>query len=115
MKPEPFQLSDEEKELLKLAEESEQFIVLPMWKKIEIFLNAFVQEALDDIRGNRSTEDRVALHFQRVFTEREKLRDSLVAFVKGPIRDRTELLRQIEEQRKAGALIYAGTDSNTND
>lgn len=113
--PELFQLSDDEKALLKLAEESEQFIILPLWKKIDIFLNAWTQEALDDIRGNKSTDDRVALHKQRVFTERENLRDSLIAFVKSPIKDRKELLEQIEQQRKDGMIYAPRTDNSTND
>lgn len=114
--PELFQLTDDEKALLKLAEESDQFIILPMWKRIEIFLSAFVQEALDDIRGNQSADGLVAMHKQRVWTEREKLRDSLIAFVKGPIKDRKDLLEQIEQQRKEGRLIYAPrTDNSTND
>jgi hypothetical protein len=106
--PEPFQLTDDERELIKLAEEAENFIIQPMWKKIEIFLNAFVQEALDDIRGNQSVEGLVALHKQRVWREREALRDSLIAFVKGPIKDKKELMQQIEEQRKAGLIYHAG-------
>ena len=111
--PMGFQLTDDERALLKLAEESEQFILLPMWKRIEIFLNAFVQEALDDVRGNQSADGMVALHKQRVWREREQLRDSVIAFVKGPIKDRKELLEQIKEHHKE-ALIYAG-QASTND
>jgi len=103
--PEQLRLTDDEKALLKLAEESQQFIQLPMWKKIEIFLNAWVSEALDDIRGNVSTDGTVALHKQRIWRERENLRDSLIAFVKGPIHDKEEMVKEIETQRKAGHLI----------
>jgi hypothetical protein len=106
MRPEQLVLSPDEQELLKLAEESESFIRHPLWKKIEIFLEANVQEALDDMRGNLSTDDRVCLHKARVWQEREKLRDSLIAFVKGPIKDKRELMEQIEERKKEG-VIYA--------
>src|SRR5215475_14203775 len=112
--PEQLRLTDDEKALLKLAEESQQFIQLPMWKKIELFLNAWVNEALDEMRGNISTDGSVALHKQRIWRERESLRDSLIAFVKGPIKDRKDLLDQIEKLRKEG-MIYARTDNATND
>ena len=106
MRPEPLTLSSDEQELLKLAEESESFIQHPLWKKIEIFLGANVLEALDEMRGNLSTDDRVVLHKTRVWQEREKLRDSLIAFVKGPIKDKRDLLDQIEQAKKEG-MIYA--------
>jgi hypothetical protein len=112
--PQEFRLTEDEQALLKLAEESEQFIILPMWKKIEMFLNALPSEALDDMRANKSSDPMVAQRFQLIWKEREALRDSLIAFVKGPIKDRKELIDQIEQQRKEG-MIYAGTDSSTND
>jgi hypothetical protein len=109
--PQEFKLTEDEQALLKLAAESEQFILQPMWKKIEIFLNAWVAEALDDMRGSLSSDPVVAIGFKRVWNQREILRDSLIAFVKGPIADRKELLNQIEEQRKAGLIYHAGTNS----
>ena len=112
MKPEEFNLSDE-KALLALAGEADEFIRLPFWKRIEIFLNAWVSEALDEMRGNVSEKGEVALHKQRIWRERESLRDSLIAFVKGPIKDRKDLLDQIEKLRKEG-MIYARPNS-TND
>jgi len=104
--PEQLQLSPDEQELLKLAEESKSFIRHSMWKKLEIFLQANVDEALEQMRGNRSSDPKVALHFERIWKEREQLRDSLIAFVKGPIRDEKELLEQIELAKKEG-MIYA--------
>lgn len=104
--PEPLILSPDEQDLLKLAEESESFVQHPMWKKIEIFLEANVQEALNDMRGSLSTDDRVCLHKTRVWQEREKLRDSMIAFVKGPIRDKRDLMEQIEKAKQEG-MIYA--------
>jgi len=112
--PEEFQLSDDEKALLALAAEADEFIRLPFWKRIEIFLNAWVSEALDDMRGNVSEKGDVALHKQRIWRERESLRDSLIAFVKGPVKDRKDLLDQIEKLRQGG-MIYARTDNTTND
>jgi len=105
MRPERFQPTEDEQELFKLAEESEQFIILPMWKKLEMFLNAWVSEALDDMRGNISTDGLVALHKQRIWRERENLRDSLIAFVKAPIKDKQDRLNEIETLRKEGHLI----------
>ena len=102
--PQPLRLTEDELALLKLAEESEQFILQPMWKKIEIFLNANVEEAKDAIRGNVSADGNVALHLQRVWTQRERLRDELIAFVKGPIKDKKDLLEQLEQARKDGVL-----------
>src|SRR5689334_8303784 len=104
--PEKLRLSSDEQELLKLAEESESFIQHSMWKKLEIFLSANVEEALEQMRGNHSTDPRVALHFERIWKEREQLKDSLTAFVKGPLKDRKELLEQIEQAKKEG-MIYA--------
>jgi hypothetical protein len=104
MRPEPLTISPDEQELLKLAEESSAFTQQPMWRKLEIFLDANVQEALDDMRGNLSTDDRVCLHKARIWQEREKLRDSLIAFIKGPIRDAKELLEQIEQAKKDGYI-----------
>jgi hypothetical protein len=113
--PQEFKLTDDERALLKLAEESEQFIIFPMWKRIEIFMSAFVSEALDSMRGNVSSDPMVAKRFQLIWREREALRDSLIAFVKGPIKDRKDLLEQIEQQRKDGLIYHARTDSSTND
>jgi len=104
MRPEEFRLSEDEQELLKLAEESENFTSHPMWRKIEIFLNANVEEAADQMRGNQSSEPRVAYRFQLIWREREQLRDSLIAFVKGPMKDRKDLLEQIEKLRQGGEL-----------
>ena len=114
MNPEPLRLTEDEQELLKLAKEAEDFIILPYWRNIEIFLNAFVQEALDDVRGNQSVDGMVALHKQRVWRERESLRDSLIAFVKGPLKDKQDLIDQIKELGKdirSNAREY----TNTND
>jgi hypothetical protein len=104
MRAEPLSISSDEQELLKLAEESSSFTQHPMWRKIEIFLNANVQEALDDIRSNQSTDGLIVLHKNRVWAEREKLRDSLIAFVKGPIKDARDLLEQIEQAKKDGYI-----------
>lgn len=104
MRPEPLSISPDEQELLKLAEESSAFTQQPMWRKIEIFLQANVEEAMEDMRGNLSTDDRVCLHKTRIWQEREKLRDSLIAFVKGPIRDAKDLLEQIEQAKKDGYI-----------
>lgn len=111
MRPnQPPPLSEDEQALLKLAEESESFIAHPLWKKIEMFLKANVEEALDSMRSNASHDPIVALHFQRIWREREQLRDSLIAFVKAPIKDRKDLLDQLEEERKATA--YAAGSGN---
>src|SRR4029077_13430299 len=104
--PEQLQFSPDEQELLKLAEESSSFIQHPLWRKVEIFLQANVEEALEQMRGNRSTDPRVALHLERIWKEREQLRDSFIAFVKGPIKDAKELMEQIETAKKEG-MIYA--------
>src|SRR5262249_20819337 len=113
MMPEAFRLTEEEQELLKLAAESDAFIAMPMWKRIEIFLNANVEEAKDNIRGNISSVPQVAMNFTRIWQQREKLRDELIAFVKGPIKDRKDLLDQIEQARKAGQIyIEEGIRSN---
>jgi hypothetical protein len=106
MRAEPLKLSQDEIELLKLAEESSTFIQHPLWRKVEIFLQANVEEAIEGMRGNRSSDPKVALHFERIWKERERLRDSLTAFVKGPIRDAKELMEQIEQAKKEG-MIYA--------
>lgn len=106
--PEPLKLSPDEQELLKLAEESEAFIQQPMWKKIEIFLKANVEEALEDMRGNQSTDPRVAHRFNLIWREREALKDSLIAFVKGPIREKRDLLDQIEQVTQAGIISQGG-------
>lgn len=102
--PEQLQLGPDEIELLKLAEESNSFVQHAMWRKLEIFLTANVQEALDDMRGNLSNEPAVVLHKTRIWQEREKLRDSLIAFVKGPIKDARDLYEQIEQAKKEGLL-----------
>jgi hypothetical protein len=115
MIPQEFNLNEDEKALLSMGVEAEEFIRQPYWKRVEIFLNALVSEALDDMRGNASSDGDVALHKQRIWREREHLRDSLIAFVKSPIRDRKELMEQVEKLRKEGALIYARTDNTTND
>jgi hypothetical protein len=104
MRSEPLQLSADEVELLKLAEESSAFTQQPMWRKIEIFLQANVEEALEDMRGNLSSDDLVCLHKARVWQEREKLKDSLIAFVKGPIKDARDLYEQIEQAKKEGII-----------
>jgi shikimate kinase len=104
--PEPLKLTPDEQDLLKLAEESESFIRHPLWKKIEIFLQANVEEALEQIRSNASHDPNVALHFQRIWREREQLRDSLIVFVKAPIKEKRELMDQIEKAKQEG-MIYA--------
>jgi len=103
--PQRFELTEDEQQLIKFADESEQFVILPMWKRIEQKLNEWVEEALDEIRGNISTDGLVALHKQRIWKEREHLRDSLITFVKGPIKRRTDLMEEIETLRKEGHLI----------
>lgn len=106
MIPEHLRLSEEEIELLKIAEESEAFVRSPVWKRLEAFLAEHVEEALDSIRGNASSDPRVSFHFERIWKEREQLRDGVVLFVKGPIKRRKELLEQLEKLKEEG-MIYA--------
>lgn len=106
MIPEQLRLSEEEIELIKIAEESEAFVRSPVWKRLEVFLADHIEEALDSMRGNQSSDPKVALHFERIWKEREQIRDGIVRFVKGPIKQRKELLEQIEQMKKEG-VIYA--------
>lgn len=106
MIPQKFQITEEEQEIFKIAEESESFISSPVWKRLEVFLADHVEESLDAMRGNQSSDPKVALHFERIWKEREQIRDGIIRFVKGPIKQRKELLEQIEQLKKEGA-VYA--------
>lgn len=104
MMPERFDLTGEERELFKIAEQSEAFIASPVWKRLEVFLADHVEEGLDAMRGNQSSDPKVSLHFERIWKEREALRDGIIRFVKGPIVQRKEILEQVEQLKKEGVL-----------
>lgn len=106
MIPQKLQFTEEEQETFKIAEESESFILSPVWRRLEVFLADHVEEALDSIRGNQSSDPKVALHFERIWKEREQIRDGIIRFVKSPIKQRKEMLEQIEQLKKEGA-VYA--------
>ena len=104
--PTPISISPDEEELLKHGKDCEDFIQQPMWLKVEKFANLIVEEALEQMRGNQSSDPTVAKHFQNIWREREAFRDRLILFVKGPIRVKKELLIQIEEEKQYGRSAY---------
>ena len=104
--PTPISVSPDEEELLKRGKTCEEFIQQPMWLEIEKFANLVVEEALEQMRGNQSSDPVVAKHYQNVWRERESFRDRLILFVKGPIRAKKELLIQIEEEKQYGRSAY---------
>ena|ERR1700690_1081269 len=101
MRPPPLlEITKEEQEFLKLGTSREEFIQNPTWLDLEKYVNDVVEEALDQMRGNKSSNPVVAHRFKLVWQEREAFRDRLILFVKGPIRAKKDLLNQIEEEKK---------------
>ena len=100
--PSILQIGEDEEALLKTGLACEEFIQQPLWLEIEKYLDNVVENALDQMRGNQSSDPAVAKHFQMIWREREAFRDRLILFVKGPIKAKKELLRQIEEEKQNG-------------
>jgi hypothetical protein len=95
-------ISEDEESLIKTGMACEEFIQQPIWKELEKYLDSVVEEALDQMRGNQSSDPAVAHRFKLVWQEREAFRDRLILYVKGPIKAKKELLLQIEEEKKNG-------------
>jgi hypothetical protein len=101
MRPPPtFEVTDDQQEMLERGKLHEDFILNPLWREIEEYLTVVVEEALDQMRGNQSHEPMIAYRMKLVWQEREAFRDKLILYVKGPIRAKLELLKQIEEERE---------------
>lgn len=100
--PTQFQISEDEEALLKTGLACEEFIQQPLWLEIEKYANAVVDQALDSMRGNTSSDPIISRNLQLIWREREAFRDRLILFVKGPIKAKKELLRQIEEEKTYG-------------
>ena len=104
--PAPITISQDEEELLKRAAAHEEFAQQPMWLQLEKYANLLVEEALDAMRGNVSHEPMVGHRLSLIWREREAFRDRLILFVKGPIKAKQELIRQIEEEKQYGRSAY---------
>ena len=104
--PATITISQDEEDLLKTAIGCEEFVQHPKWREIEQFANLQVEEALDAIRGNVSHDPMVGHRLSLIWREREAFRDRLILFVKGPIKAKAELLKQIEEEKKYGRSAY---------
>lgn len=104
--PSPISISPDEEELIKKGTACEEFIQQPIWKEVEQYMNLLVEDALHQMRGNRSSNPMVAHRFKLIWQEREALRDRLILLVKGPIKARKDLLIQIEEERQYGQSSY---------
>jgi galactokinase len=101
MRPPPsLEISPEEQEIINRGTESESFVQNLMWLNMEKYLEGVVEEALDRMRENPSSDPQIARHLQAVWKEREAFRDRLILFVKGPIRAKKELLLEIEQQKE---------------
>lgn len=100
MRPPVQEVSNDEQELIKTGELCEEFIQNPIWIEAEKYINGVVEEALDQMRGNQSSDPMVAHRFKLIWQEREAFRDRLILYVKGPVRAKKDLLKQIEEERE---------------
>ena len=98
--PPPLEISPEEQLIINRGTEHESFVQNGVWLEMEVYLNDVVEEALDRMRSNASSDPQVARHLQTAWKERETFRDRLILFVKGPIRAKKELLREIAEQKE---------------
>lgn len=104
--PADFSITEEEQELIRIGSSREEFVQNLVWLDMEKYANDVVEEALDQMRGNQSSDPQVAHRFKLVWQEREAFRDRLILFVKGPIRAKKELLKQIEEEKTYGRSAY---------
>ena len=103
MRPPPnLLISEDEQELVKIGTAHEEFIQQALWLDLEKYMASVVEDAFDQMRGNASSDSAVAHRFQLIWKEREAFRDRLILFVKGPIRVKKELLKQIEEEKTNG-------------
>lgn len=97
--PHSVPFSPEEIEVLELAAECEEFCVSPMWRKMESFLNAMVEEQQDAMRKSRSSNPVVSHNLQLKWREREFMRDCIISFVKGPIAIKKQIIEQLEMEK----------------
>lgn len=97
--PHEMPFSQEEIEVLELAKECEEFCVLGMWRKLEKYLNALVDEQQEAMRGNVSSDPVISHNLQLKWKEREYVRDKLVNFIKGPIVIKKQILEQLEMEK----------------
>ena len=104
--PATIQISKDEEQLLKTAVACEEFVQQPKWLELEKYANLLVDDALDAIRGNVSSDPLVGHRLAIIWREREAFRDRLILYVKGPIKAKTELLKQIEEEKQYGRSAY---------
>ena len=97
--PHEMPFSQEEIEVLELAKECEEFCVTPMWRKMEAYLNAMLEEQESAMRKSRSSNPMISHNLQLKWREREFMRDRLINFVKGPIAIKKQILSQLEMEK----------------
>ena len=98
--PHEMPFSPDEIEILEVAKECEEFVVTPMWRKLEKFLSGMVEEMESAMMGNHSSNPVISHNLRIKWMERQLLRDRITNFVKGPLAAKKQILEQLQEEMK---------------
>lgn len=106
LKAEPH--NEEESKILLRGEAFESLISTVAWKEILDFLEQLDDEALAAIRGNKSSDPKVAAALQTKLQERGYVLNELQHFVVGAVEQRRAMLEEQTEEQKLMEEILHG-------